>query len=190
MRSGVPSCIVKEKGERSIFVDRHPGGEQHSRHMIELLNLPVGARVLDMGAGAGETVAWLCEAGYNARGIDLLPRGKNVEQGDFLHCPYPDGSFDGIISQCALLVSGDTANALREVYRLLESGGVFALSDVFPADEDLEEMVRNTGFRVLQSEDMTESWKQYYFQLRWRGEISKMDCHRKFGYKLILCQKP
>ena len=30
----------------------HPGGAEHTRHMLELADLPAGAGVLDMGAGA------------------------------------------------------------------------------------------------------------------------------------------
>lgn len=170
-------------------MDRHPGGEQHSRDLIELLDLPAGAYVLDMGAGAGETVARLREAGFDARGIDLQPRGDAVACGDFLNCPYPDGVFDGIISQCAFFVSGDAEKAMKEAHRLLKMGGKLALSDVYPVEEPLEKLARKAGFRVLRSEDMTESWKQYYFQLRWRGEIPKLDADRKFGYMLILCEK-
>ena len=85
----------------------HPGGLEHSRYLIELSFLPIGSRWLDMGAGAGETVRLLKEQGSEALGIDLEPRGEGVEQGDFLHAPYEDASFDGIISQCAFYVSGD-----------------------------------------------------------------------------------
>lgn len=170
-------------------MDRHPGGKGHSRRMIELLNLPLGTCVLDMGAGEGETVALLRAFGYDARGIDLKPRSKTVEQGDFLCTPYPAASFDGIISQCAFFVSGDVPRALEEAYRLLKKGGVLVMSDVWPQDENLEKTAENAGFEVLQSEDMSESWKQYYIQLRWRGEIERIECGRKFGYKLILCRK-
>ena len=34
----------------------HPGGAEHSLRMLELSGLAPGCRVLDMGAGAGETV--------------------------------------------------------------------------------------------------------------------------------------
>ena len=41
----------------------HPGGEAHTRRMTELAALPGGARVLDMGAGAGEGVRLLRSLG-------------------------------------------------------------------------------------------------------------------------------
>ena len=44
----------------------HPGGAEHTRRMLALAELPAGARVLDMGAGAGEAVAVLSSLGYRA----------------------------------------------------------------------------------------------------------------------------
>ena len=85
----------------------HPGGAEHTRRMLELSSLPEGAAVLDMGAGAGETLELLRERGFAARGIDLAPRSEAVEQGDLLRVPFPDGSFDAVISQCAFFISGD-----------------------------------------------------------------------------------
>ena len=170
-------------------MDRHPGGEAHSRHMIELAGLPAGAKVLDMGAGAGELTALLRGAGYDARGIDLQPRGEGVEQGDFLHCPWADASFDAVFSQCAFYAGGDVPGALKEAWRLLKTGGVLVLSDVCPRDEDLAQTARAAGFEVLRCEDLTESWKQYYIQLLWEGKIAPMSRDRKFGYILLLCRK-
>ena len=34
-------------------MNRHPGGEEHTRRMLALAALPAGSRVLDLGAGAG-----------------------------------------------------------------------------------------------------------------------------------------
>ena len=41
----------------------HPGGIEHTRRLLELAALPAGASVLDMGAGAGETLALLRSLG-------------------------------------------------------------------------------------------------------------------------------
>ena len=75
----------------------HPGGEQHSRYLIELAFLEAPCKWLDMGAGDGATVRLLHSLGYEAEGIDLVPRGENVIPGDYLQAPYGPGSFDGII---------------------------------------------------------------------------------------------
>ena len=97
----------------------HPGGEKHSRYLIELAFLDKGAKWLDMGAGDGGTVRLLRGLGYNAEGIDLEPRGKDVTRGNFLEVPWQNDFFDGILSQCSFYVSGDVPGALQEAARLL-----------------------------------------------------------------------
>ena len=136
--------------------------------MLELAALPQGARMLDMGAGAGETLRLLRESGFDAVGIDLSPRTPEVLQGDFLRATFPDGSFDAVLSQCAFFVSGDAAGALREAHRLLSPGGKLLLSDVFfEAPVPLLELA---GFSVTAAEDMTAAWRDYYLEALWRED--------------------
>ena len=146
----------------------HPGGIEHTRRLLELASLPVGASVLDMGAGAGETLALLRSLGFAAEGIDLAPRSAEVEKGDFLCAPFPDGGFDAVISQCAFFVSGDQRGALREANRLLKSGGRLLLSDVF--FEAPEPLLQSAGFAVLRAEDVTPQWREYYLEALWRDD--------------------
>ena len=91
----------------------HPGGEQHSRYLIELAFLEKETKWLDMGAGDGSTVRLLRSLAYCAEGIDLEPRGKDVTRGDYLDAPWQDGFFDGIISHCSFYVSGNVHAALK-----------------------------------------------------------------------------
>ncbi len=128
----------------------HPGGMEHTRRMLALAALPEGARVLDMGAGAGESVQLMRSLGLDAVGIDL------------------EASFDAVLSQCAFFVSGDRAGALREARRLLRPGGLLLLSDVF--FEEPTALLRAAGFEILKAEDMTHGWREYYLEALWRGE--------------------
>ena len=166
----------------------HPGGQGHTRHMLELAALPQGARILDMGAGAGETLRLLRESGFDAVGIDLTPRAPEVLQGDFLGAPFPDRSFDAVLSQCALFISGDVLGALREAHRLLRPGGKLLLSDVF--FEAPVPLLEFAGFLVLSSEDLTPAWREYYLEALWREET---DCcalpKGKCGYWLLIAER-
>ena len=166
----------------------HPGGEAHTRRMLELAALPRGVRVLDMGAGAGEALRLLRERGFDAVGVDLAPRGEGIEQGDFLHLSCPDGSFDAVLSQCAFFVSGDVPGALREANRLLKRGGKLLLSDVF--FEAPVPLLERAGFAVLSAEDMTAQWREYYLEALWREET---DCCAlptgKCGYWLLIAER-
>ena len=155
--------------------------------MIELAGLPAGASVLDLGAGAGDAVRLLCALGYDARGIDLAPRGENVTRGDLLHTPYPDGSFDAVFSQCAFCVSGDADGALREAYRLLKRGGALLLSDVWFTDA--AKAVGAAGFTVVHREDMTAAWREYYIEAIWRGESCTVPVKGKCTYEMLIGRK-
>ena len=169
-------------------MNRHPGGEAHTLHMLELAGLSPGSRVLDLGAGDGEALALLRSLGHEACGIDLAPRGDGVERGDLLHTGCADGSFDAVLSQCAFYVSGDVPGALREARRLLRPGGMLLLSDVFFAPP--RPMLEAAGFRVLREEDLTEQWRDYYLEAIWRGDAPRCDFPRqKCVYRLLIGRK-
>ena len=169
-------------------MNRHPGGEAHTRRLIALAALPAGARVLDLGAGAGEAVALLRSLGYAAEGIDLSPRSPLVERGDLLRAPYPNASFDAVLSQCAFFVSGNQPAALREAFRLLRPDGKLLLSDLFL--EDPEPLLRSAGFALLYAEDMTAVWREYYLEALWRDEETCCEVPKgKSRYCLLIGKK-
>ena len=166
----------------------HPGAQAHTRHMLALAGLPEGARVLDMGAGAGEALTLLREHGFDARGIDLEPRSADVERADFLRAPFPDGSFDAVLSQCAFFVSGDPRAALREACRLLRPNGTLLLSDVF--FEEPGAMLEEARFEITHREDMTPLWRAYYIDALWRDECPCCELPRgRCCYWLLIGRK-
>lgn len=167
----------------------HPGGENHSRYLIELAFLKPPARWLDMGAGDGAAVRLLRSLGYEAEGIDLAPRGEDVEQGDYLHAPYADSCFDGIISQCSFYVSGDVPAALKEAGRLLKKGGKLVFSDVTENVVQLLNQIRQAGFAVRHLEDLTDVWKEYYLEALWKEDNVCLPCGKKFSYVLFVCER-
>ena len=165
----------------------HPGGEAHTLRLLELTGLPHGASVLDMGAGAGESLALLRKLGYMAEGIDLAPRSKLVEQRDFLRTGYPDGSFDAVLSQCAFFVSGDQPAALQEAHRILRTNGLLMISDVF--FKEPQALLEDAGFQTICAEDMTPQWREYYLEALWRDECSCTVPKGKCSYMLLIGRK-
>ena len=111
-------------------MNRHPGGEAQTLHLLEYVKFRKGMEALDLGAGEGETVRILKSLGINAHGVDLSPRSRDVQKGDFLNLDYTAESMDLCISQCAFFVSGDQQKAVSECWRVLKKGGLLVLSDL------------------------------------------------------------
>ena len=144
-------------------MNRHPGGEEQTIHLLKSIELKKGMKALDLGAGEGETVRIMKAFGLNVQGVDLAPRSSEVQQGDFLTLQYAADSMDLCISQCAFFVSRDQKKAVSECWRVLKKGGFLLLSDLDPGN--LLEIVKETGLRfsvrrirLLSGENII--WKQ------------------------------
>ena len=167
----------------------HPGGEMHSRYLIELAFLDPGSRWLDMGAGDGSAVRLLRALGHRAEGIDLSPRGEDVIRGDYLKAPYENESFDGILSQCSFYVSGNVPAALTEAARMLCKGGKLVFSDVTENVVELLTHCRKAGFSVRHLEDLTDQWREYYLEALWTQDDVCLPQGKKFSYVLFVCER-
>ena len=168
-------------------MDRHPGGKEQTLAMLYAASVPEDGRALDMGAGAGESVEIMRKVGMDAAGIDLEPKSDLVEKGDFLNCPYPDESFDAVLSQNAFYESGNVEKAFMEAGRLLKKGGKLLLSDV--CFEPWTEYIKKAGLRVVTTEDVTKLWQSYYIERLWRGEDVPDSFGEKCSYLAMICEK-
>jgi len=106
-----------------------------------------GEAVLDIGCGAGVDsilAAKLAGPSGTVTGIDLVPEmlaraienarlaaAANVtfQQSSAEQLPFPDNSFDVVISNGVFNLVVDKATALGEVFRVLKPGGRFMLAD-------------------------------------------------------------
>jgi methionine biosynthesis protein MetW len=88
-----------------------------------------GAKVLDLGCGEGELLAWLAEnKNVDARGVELaaakvqraIARGVSVYQGDIDEglADYPDQAFDYVILSQTLQETRRPRHVLREMLRV------------------------------------------------------------------------
>lgn len=94
-------------------------------------------KVLEIGLGYGTVAQKLMESGALYHGLDIAAgpvqmashraklqgRTVDVRQGSALANPHPDGMFDHVIAIGCLHHTGDLAQALREVHRVLKPGG-------------------------------------------------------------------
>ncbi len=123
---------------------------------LQLIDFPSGSKLLDVGCGTGIGMVLLKELGFEAGGIDVsgelltIAKRKHLEvkKGDMRHIPFPDSSFEGIVSISALQwVSArkgpegkrNLKRTAGEFYRILKRHGK-ALIQFYPKSE--EEMLR------------------------------------------------
>lgn len=108
------------------------------RKAIALLDLPPGARVLDLACGTGDIARELLRTGHRALGADsslgmlaaARPGGAPLAQADAGALPFSTGSLDGIVSAFALRNFADLPAMLAECARTLRPGGRLSLLDV------------------------------------------------------------
>lgn len=88
-----------------------------------------GSKVLDLGCGDGELLAWLsAHKGVSGRGVEIdgsrvqraIARGVSVYQGDIDHglADYPDKAFDYVILSQTLQQTREPLKVLREMLRV------------------------------------------------------------------------
>ena len=127
-----------------------------SRRTVEsmadrLIRSDASTRVLDLGAGYGGSARYLADRfGCKVTCLNLsetqnalnrtltaeagLTELVDVVYGDFETIPEPDGSFDIVWSQDAILHSGNRTRVLDEVSRVLVGDGQFTFTDPMQSD--------------------------------------------------------
>lgn len=165
----------------------HPGGLDFTAQLIQTVHLSFGANVLDAGCGAGLTVQWLTEQGFNAWGIDRNPLLKTaqIRQGMLQQLPYKNESFAAVVSECTAFICGNTRQMLEECQRILEPKGWLLLSDVFFAETGTlpsfsdgrpvtllqwRQLLQQSGFIVRNVKDVSEAWKPFVLEQLWAGK--------------------
>ncbi len=112
--------------------------EQCVPTMVKAVGAGEGMAALDLCCGHGIVAKGLSEAGAQVTGIDFAPamlelarqRAPDVAfvEGDATALAYQDDSFDAVTMGFGILHIPDSAQALREVKRVLRPGGKFAYS--------------------------------------------------------------
>lgn len=117
-----------------------PGGFALTQAAISCSGLSPGATILDLGCGRGATVRYLRKR-WRMRAVGVDPCRERFEpdlplaQARAERLPFSDGRFDGVICECVLSLTPDPEKTLTELARVLVSGGVLMVSDLYQPTE-------------------------------------------------------
>jgi ubiquinone/menaquinone biosynthesis C-methylase UbiE len=115
--------------------------------LLDTASIGAGLSVLDVACGPGFAAASAAARGATVRGLDFSPAMLNVarvrhpgivfDQGDAEALPYPDGSFDAVVSNFGIHHVPHPTVALRQARRVLRSGGMLAFTIWAAPDENI-----------------------------------------------------
>jgi SAM-dependent methyltransferase len=113
-----------------------------AEQLCETADLQAGWRVLDVATGSGNAALAAARRGCEVVGTDYVPalleRGRIRAQAEHLavefreadaeHLPFPDASFDAVISIYGVMFAPDQKRAASELARVCRPGGRIALA--------------------------------------------------------------
>ncbi len=158
--------LAERLGYPASVLDRIPDGAVESfagvGYFFDLADLKRGEQVLDLGSGSGMDVFFAAlQVGARGRvvGVDMTP--EQLEKAERLRAeagfeqvtftegrierlPFPDASFDVIISNGVINLALDKRQVFAEAARVLRPGGRLAIADIIAEVELTPQIVANT----------------------------------------------
>lgn len=157
--------------------------------VIRALNIPPGARVLELGVGTGLSLdAYPTEC--HVTGIDLAPdmleraqdkvnqqgwRHITLEQGDALNLKFADDSFDFVMAFHVISVVPDPHRMMDEARRVCRPGGTITIINHFRSARPLVDrltrtihpVTRRLGWTTLRLDDVIDR-RQLHVERQWK----------------------
>ncbi len=119
-----------------------PGGIALTTEILTYCALAAGSSILDVGCGPGRTAALLASV-FALQPTGLDPSAAMIDkarrhapaipfiQAEATALPCGTASFDAVISECVLSLTGDIDTSLQEMHRILRPEGTLILTDIY-----------------------------------------------------------
>ena len=129
-----------------------------AEHLVDTADLHADWNVLDVATGSGNAAIAAARHGSQVVGVDYVPsllergraraaaEGLDIElvEGDAEALPFPDASFDAVISVFGTMFAPDQKRTAEELLRVSRPGGTIALASWTP-DGFIGEMFRTVA---------------------------------------------
>jgi SAM-dependent methyltransferase len=112
---------------------QEPYLEPAFRAGLDAVGVGEGARLLDVGCGAGLALRFAADRGADVSGLDAAPGmleyarrrvpGAELVEGEIQSLPFPDDAFDAVTGFNSFQYAADPVAALREAKRVTAPGG-------------------------------------------------------------------
>jgi len=140
--------------------------------IADMLDLPSGAHVVDLGAGYGGGARWMVRnRGWKVTCVNIADKQNEINRklnakaglhdeievihGSFNEVPAEDGAFDAMWSQDSFLHGGDREGIIAECARIVKPGGDIIFTDPMMADDapvdELEPILKRIRLSSLAS---------------------------------------
>jgi ubiquinone/menaquinone biosynthesis C-methylase UbiE len=129
--------------------------------LVDSADLAAGSRVLDIATGNGNAALAAARIGCEVTGVDYVPAlledgrrraqaeglAVTFEEGDAEALPFPDASFDAVLSTLGVMFAPDQEKTASELLRVCRPGGRIALANWTP-DGFIGQMFKAIGRHV------------------------------------------
>ncbi|MCY1166331.1 Ubiquinone/menaquinone biosynthesis C-methyltransferase UbiE [compost metagenome] len=149
--------------------------ELHIARLLELMDPPEGAVVLDAGCGVGEVARMMKQIrpdlsfvllNVSRAQLEECPQDMALIEADFNSMPIPDGSVDLVMFHYSICHSADWVATLREARRVLRDEGALFINDMSRDDGNNALMVPTLGAAVHHAGDVVDWAKRAGFDLQ------------------------